>query len=69
MEHTLVRGDVRRLDAPLHAQSLSLIAGVVLAVIIDAACVVLAFVGPSGAAAQRADRHGSRDRRPLRACR
>ena len=44
-----MRGDVRMLDDPLRTQSPSLIAGVVLAVIVVAACVVLAFVGPSGA--------------------
>jgi type VII secretion protein EccB len=46
-EHALVRGDARMLDDPLRAQSLSLIAGVVLAVIIVAACAILAFLrGP-----------------------
>jgi type VII secretion protein EccB len=49
MEHALVRGDVRMLDDPLRAQSLSLIAGVVLAAIIVAVCVVLAFLRPPGA--------------------
>src|SRR5829696_5424415 len=44
MEHALVRGDARMLDDPLRAQSLSLIAGVVLAVIIIAACAILAFL-------------------------
>jgi hypothetical protein len=48
MEHALVRGDVRMLDDPLRAQSLSLIAGVVLAVIGVAGCAVLAFFRPSG---------------------
>jgi type VII secretion protein EccB len=48
MEHALVRGDVRMLDDPLRVQSLSLIAGVILAVIIVAVCAVLAFVRPSG---------------------
>ena len=48
MEHALVRGDVRMLDDPLRAQSLSLIAGVVLAVIIVAACAILAFLRPPG---------------------
>lgn len=48
MEHALVCGDVRMLDDPRRAQSLSLIAGVVLAVIVVAACVVLAFVDSSG---------------------
>lgn len=48
MEHALVRGDLRMLDDPLRAQSLSLISGVVLAVIIIAACAVLAFLRPPG---------------------
>ena len=48
MEHALVRGDVRMLDDPLRAQSLSLIAGVILAVIIVAVCAVLAFLRPPG---------------------
>jgi type VII secretion protein EccB len=48
MEHALVRGDVRMLDDPIRAQSLSLIAGAVLAVIVVAACAVLAFFRPSG---------------------
>ncbi|BBY79901.1 type VII secretion protein EccB [Mycolicibacterium pulveris] len=46
MTHALVRGDVRMLDDPLRAQSLSLVAGCVLAVIVIAACAVLAFLGP-----------------------
>jgi type VII secretion protein EccB len=49
MEHALVRGDVRMLDDPLRAQSLSLIAGVILAVIAVAACGILAFLRPPGA--------------------
>lgn len=48
MEHALVRGDVRMLDDPLRLQSLSLIAGVILAVIIVAACAVLTFIRPPG---------------------
>jgi type VII secretion protein EccB len=48
MDHALVRGDVRMLDDPLRAQSLSLIAGVLLAVIIVAACAILAFLRPPG---------------------
>jgi type VII secretion protein EccB len=48
MEHALVRGDIRMLDDPLRAQSLSLISGVILAVIIVAACAVLAFLRPPG---------------------
>lgn len=48
VEHALVRSDVRMLNDPRRAQSLSLIAGVVLAVIVVAACVVLAFVHSSG---------------------
>lgn len=49
MEHALVRGDLRMLDDPLRAQSLSLIAGALLAVIIVAACAILAFFRPPGA--------------------
>jgi type VII secretion protein EccB len=49
MEHALVRGDVRMLDDPLRAQSLSLIAGCVLAVIAIAGCAIVAFVRPQGA--------------------
>lgn len=49
MEHALVRGDVRMLDDPIRAQSLSLIAGCVLAVIAVAGCAILAFVRPQGA--------------------
>jgi type VII secretion protein EccB len=48
MEHALVRGDTRMLDDPLRAQSLSLSAGVVLAVIIVAACAILAFLRAPG---------------------
>ena len=44
-----MRGDIRMLDDPLRAQSLSLIAGVVLAVIIVAAGAILAFLRPPGA--------------------
>ena len=49
MEHALVRGDVRMLDDPLRVQALSLISGVILAVIIVVACAVLAFLRPPGA--------------------
>jgi type VII secretion protein EccB len=49
MEHALVRGDVRMLDDPLRAQSLSLTSGVVLAAIIVAVCAVLAFLRPASA--------------------
>lgn len=49
MEHALVRGDVRMLDDPLRAQSLSLIAGAVLAAVGVAVCAVLALVRPGGA--------------------
>ncbi|MGX9790058.1 type VII secretion protein EccB [Mycobacterium sp. MMS18-G62] len=49
MEHALVRGDVRMLDDPLRAQSLSLIAGCVLTAVIVGACAVLAFLRPQGA--------------------
>ena len=46
MQHALVRGDVRMRDDPLRAQNLSLVGGGGLAVIIVAACAVLAFVRP-----------------------
>ncbi|MGE2727723.1 type VII secretion protein EccB [Mycolicibacterium pulveris] len=49
LSHALVRGDVRMLDDPLRAQSLSLIAGCVLAVIAIAACAILAVLGPKAA--------------------
>jgi type VII secretion system ESX-1 transmembrane protein EccB len=49
MEHALVRGDLRMLDDPLRAQSLSLIAGNVVALIVVAACGILAFLRPPGA--------------------
>jgi type VII secretion protein EccB len=48
MNHALVRGDTRMIDDPLHAQSLSLVAGAVLATIAVAVCAVLAFVRPGG---------------------
>ena len=48
MEHALVRGDVRMLDDPLRAQSLSLVAGCILAVIAIAGCAILAFLKPQG---------------------
>ncbi|MDG4664012.1 type VII secretion protein EccB [Mycobacterium sp. 236(2023)] len=48
MDHALVRGDTRMLDDPLRAQSLSLVAGAVLAVIGVAVCAVLAFIRPGG---------------------
>ena len=48
MEHALVRGDVRMLDDPLRAQSLSLAAGAVLAVVVVAVCAVVAFLRPPG---------------------
>lgn len=48
MAHALVRGDVRMLEDPLRAQSLSLVAGCVLAAIALAVCAVLAFVQPRG---------------------
>jgi type VII secretion protein EccB len=49
MEHALVRGDVRMLDDPLRTQSLSLVCGAILAVIIVAVCAVLAFLRPAAA--------------------
>ena len=48
MEHALVRRDVRMLDDPLRAQSLSLIAGCILAAIAIAGCAILAFLRPQG---------------------
>jgi type VII secretion protein EccB len=48
MENALVRGDVRMVDDPLRAQSLSLAAGCVLAAIAVAVCAVLAFLQPRG---------------------
>ena len=48
MEHALVRGDVRMLDDPLRTQSLSLIAGCILAVVAVAGCAILAFLRPAG---------------------
>ncbi|AEV71255.1 type VII secretion protein EccB, Actinobacterial [Mycolicibacterium rhodesiae NBB3] len=48
MAHGLVRGDVRMLDDPLRAQSLSLAAGCVVAAIAVAVCAVLAFLQPRG---------------------
>ena len=48
MAHALVRGDVRMLEDPTRAQSLSLAAGCVLAAIAVAACAVLAFLQPKG---------------------
>ncbi|MDV3127478.1 type VII secretion protein EccB [Mycobacterium sp. 21AC1] len=48
-EHALVRGDARMLDDPLRAQSISLAAGCLLAVIAVVACVVLAVLRPDGA--------------------
>jgi type VII secretion protein EccB len=47
MEHALLRGDIRMLDDPMRAQSLSFIAGCVLAVVIVAVCAVLAFLKPN----------------------
>jgi type VII secretion protein EccB len=49
MEHALVRGDVRMLDDPLRAQSLSFTAGCVLAVVVIAVCAVLGILRPHGA--------------------
>lgn len=43
-----MRGDVRMIDDPLRAQSLSLISGVILTVIIVAVCAVLVFLRPPG---------------------
>jgi type VII secretion protein EccB len=48
MEHALVRRNIAMHDDPLRAQSLSLLAGSVLAVIGVAACAILAFARPQG---------------------
>src|SRR6185369_7355937 len=47
MEHALLRGDVRMLHDPTRAQSLSLTAGCVLAIVVVAGCAILAFLRPS----------------------
>lgn len=47
MEHALLRGDIRMLHDPIRAQSLSFIAGCLLAVVVVAACAVLAFLRPN----------------------
>src|SRR5690349_16367603 len=47
MEHALLRGDISMVHDPLRAQSLSLIAGCVLAVIGVAVCAMLAFFRPN----------------------
>jgi type VII secretion protein EccB len=48
MEHALVRGDTRMLDDPIRAQGLSFVTGAVIAVIITAVCIVLAYLKPPG---------------------
>jgi type VII secretion protein EccB len=48
LEHALVRGDIRMADDPIRAQSLSFTAGGVIAAIVAAVCVVLAFLRPPG---------------------
>jgi type VII secretion protein EccB len=48
MEHALVRRDTTMHDDPLRAQSLSLAAGCVIAVIAVGACAILAFLRPQG---------------------
>jgi type VII secretion protein EccB len=47
MEHALLRGDMRMLHDPMRTQSLSLIAGCVLAIVGVAACAILAFLRPN----------------------
>ncbi|MBO0678855.1 type VII secretion protein EccB [Mycolicibacterium sp. S2-37] len=49
LEHALVRSDVRMLDDPLRAQSISLLAGCVIAAIALGACGVMAVLRPQGA--------------------
>jgi type VII secretion protein EccB len=48
MEHALVRRNIAMHDDPLRAQSRSLAAGCIVAVIAVAACAILAFVRPQG---------------------
>lgn len=48
MEHALVRRNIAMHDDPLRTQSLSLVAGCVLAAIAVAACAILAFIRPQG---------------------
>jgi type VII secretion protein EccB len=48
MQHALVRGDAGMHDDPLRAQSASLAAGGIVAAVIVAVCVVLAFIKPHG---------------------
>ncbi len=47
MEHALLRGDIRMLHDPMRAQSLSLIAGCILSVVVVALCAILAFLRPN----------------------
>ncbi len=47
MEHALLRGDIRMLHDPMRAQSLALIAGCILAVVVVALCAILAFLRPN----------------------
>lgn len=47
MEHALLRGDISMLHDPMRSQSLSLIAGCVLAVVGVAICAILAFLHPN----------------------
>jgi type VII secretion protein EccB len=49
VEHALVRRNIAMHDDPLRAQSLSLVAGCIVAVIAVAACAILALVRPQGA--------------------
>jgi type VII secretion protein EccB len=47
MEHALLRGDMRMLHDPMRSQSLSLIVGCVLAIVVVAGCAILAFLRPN----------------------
>lgn len=49
MEHALLRGDISMRNDPMRAQSLSFIAGCVLAVVAVAICAILAFLRPDAA--------------------
>ena len=49
MEHALLRGDIRMLHDPMRAQSLSFVAGCVLAAVLIGVCAILAFLRPAAA--------------------
>lgn len=47
MEHALLRGDISMLHDPMRAQSISLMVGCILAVVVVAVCAILAFLRPN----------------------